>query len=107
MLGSEWYASTWDEVWNRLRDVRSKVSDSGALLLQPYSNSTQWVRPTCRKTIGDYKVMIYKVWGGNGFGHDSSIYIWNTKTNVAKYTTYGDRFTDIVKRMEQLLSHPA
>ncbi|MNV80149.1 hypothetical protein D3C71_1737380 [compost metagenome] len=43
-----------------------------------YGHSTE---TRCVKTIGKFKVFTLRLWGGNGFGHNSFRYVVNTETN--------------------------
>ena len=84
--------------FENLKTVESTKLGNTKVEVKPYTNSDRKVTPTCRKNIGVFKVLVHKTWSGNGFGFDSLVFVWNTKTDEVKLSN--DNFSYVVKVLE-------
>lgn len=79
--------------------VPHEISESGKLIVQPYDNSQRKVVPICRRNYPNYKVMVHKIWSGNG--HDSMIFVWDIKKDAVRLVR-PHTFTEVVQYLEGL-----
>lgn len=96
------YEDTWKEVWEKLPVVPFEQNDKGEIRIFPYTSESQkhiGEIAHCRKIIRDYKIVSFKRWGGNGIGHISKLFMWDTRTNDMRSLADVGTFTFISRRM--------
>jgi hypothetical protein len=76
----------------------------GSKLMVPgsYSHPTE---AHCLRNIGKFKVFSYRRWAGNGFGHDSTVYVVNTETKqIYRMGTSMFTFTQHLAFLKEVVS---